>query len=290
MKYLVNIDGRQFPVSLINPPKDLTKLDAFEQTEDGSALIGTPDLFVNLKKEGSRYKAFSVKTSTPKIEVDVEKIIADNKRKSEPEPVVVIEEPEPIAEEEVEEPEEEEFVPQTIQISIPETTYKDLYPDHKTESLESVIERNSEHAKGMIFCPVFKESETYILYQKEKTIWIKRFGSEKLNLAHDMHMKCDKGYVIERASREFPTFEIDVEFECIEVDTPDVSILRFLKNEAFSQEQNKSISQYGSRIVIASNDEEEEDPFVVIKNYLGLCDLITKVRTLVEESAVAGRL
>ena len=120
------------------------------------------------------------------------------------------------------------------------------------------------------------------LFEKQKTVWIRLHGSEHLKIAHDMQSKCDSLYIQERAMMEFPNWEVHDLIVSYEVDSPDYGVLTFLKN--FKKLHQSVLDAFHSKVSIETTDANpnEDDPIVVITNYLGHCDLSIPLVKLVD--------
>jgi hypothetical protein len=120
------------------------------------------------------------------------------------------------------------------------------------------------------------------LFEKQKTVWIRLYGSEHLKMAHDMQSKCDSLYIQERAMKEFPNWEIHELLVSYEIDSPDYGILTFLKN--FKKMHQSVLDAFHSKVSVDTTNDHpnEEDPVVVISNYLGHCDLSIPLVNLVD--------
>ena len=131
---------------------------------------------------------------------------------------------------------------------------------------------------------LFPESETYGegLFEKHKHVWIKLHGSEHLKIAHEMQCRCDALYIQERASVEFINWNIHDLLVYYEIDSPDYGILTYLKN--FKNMHRDLLNMYHSRIILVTTDDnpDEDNPLVVITDYLGHCDLSIPFVNLVE--------
>ena len=120
------------------------------------------------------------------------------------------------------------------------------------------------------------------LFEKQKTVWVRLHGSEHLKIAHDMQSKCDSLYIQERAAKEFPNWEVHELIVSYEIDSPDFGILTFLKN--FRNLHRCNLEPFHCKVSIATTDKnpDEDNPTVVITDYLGHCDLSIPLVNLVD--------
>lgn len=197
--------------------------------------------------------------------------------------------------------EEETSIEKIIEeeVSIDETDEYKEASERRREFLESLeresakINRETQQQlskviKKITFQPrwsiLFPESETYGegLFQKHKHVWIKLHGSEHLKTAHEMQCRCDALYIQERAALEFKEWSIHDLLIYYEIDSPDYGILTYLKN--FKNMHRDILNNYHSKIVLVTTDEymDEDNPLVVITDYLGHCDLSIPFVNLVE--------
>jgi len=100
-------------------------------------------------------------------------------------------------------------------------------------------------------------------------------------MAQSCGCDCNCGYILQRAAIEFPGFDVRSEYEALQVDTPDLHIMKFILNEALTVEQLNVIKRFRSKITVYDNEENPEDLMVVIKNYLFHCDLTVSLTKLV---------
>jgi hypothetical protein len=172
-----------------------------------------------------------------------------------------------------------------------EDTHLSLIDLDRDAHMAFLLESTEDQCFEASFAEFTNHNEGNSLYHKDKTIWVKMHGSENLQLAFEMRMKCDKGYIFERIAKEFPGFHVADDFGSHEVDTPDIGILRFLKSEAFTPVQRKVLASYHSRVCVAlDEDGTAENPYIVIKNFLCHCDLFIRIKDLIELALRAGRL
>ena len=267
MKFFAQIDDKIVQVQVARPPKNPDSLTNFKRT-NGSTYTGTSDQFIGLKK-GSKpgfYIAVSVKAefstmiiADATIEVDEELALNDTEDSSAEELAA-----------------EEPVVDNTPALSF-------------TDTAEECCENEVDFRKFTFdfdFGRVNPENrnEAWVRYVNDKRVWITQFGSEHLKLANEMGCKCDNKYVVERVLRDFPAFHIYEEYPVHEMDTPDISFLLFLRNQAFTVKQKQVFQKFNSRVCLGWHfDDEVRNPAeteVIVQGFLGMCDLVCVFKDL----------
>jgi len=285
MKFFVQLESKVAPVQVARPPKSIDSLDSFTRS-NGATYTGGPNLFVGLKpaKNGT-YSALAVKLNivtpaiivTPKLKIaDMPLEISISVRPDEDET--------PLEEEETEcevvpeeSTEEEDVIIRPFHSSLPIVSIPVPTPNVELEFRK--FNFNFDFAQVNE-----NKNEAWKLYCNDKLVWIKQHGSEQLQLAHEMGMKCDSKYVVERVLSDFPAFQIHEEYAFDEMDTPEVSFLLFLRNEAFTATQKAVFKKFNSRVCLGWNYDDNQHDIaeaeVIIKGFLGMCDLVCAFKDL----------
>lgn len=142
------------------------------------------------------------------------------------------------------------------------------------ERREREIERQLEDERRKM-CEKERQEEIK-KYENEKSKWIELYGDQFLKYSLRLNDTIDKTYVIERANREFPDYEVDYDDNARwdEKSNPDAEILNEVKDLIEKG--------YCAKVVWLTNgvyDEDESDYFeeretIVIRKYLGRYDLV----------------
>jgi hypothetical protein len=318
MKFAVSINGKKYPVTVMREPNNTSALSNFKY--EGKTYRGLPEQFNGLRfdKAKEKYVATSIVVTeqikpvydTVQAEVEDEPVIEahettteeiveaiETETEEEPEPELTEEETdpfEPVEQEQEQSKEEEqdleedkelkerklEFLEAVLQESkaLEEKTRKTL---GKINGANGFKRQNFQPRWDSLFpsAPSFGEGT----FEKHKQIWIKAHGSEHLQMTHQMQMKCDSLYIHERASKEFEGWTIDSLLVYYEIDSPDFGVLTFIKN--YKQLVRDVLHQYHSKILLATTEQnpDEENPLVVIADYLGHADLSIPLVNLVEK-------
>ena len=301
MKFAVLISGKKYPVTVMREPNNTSALSNFEC--EGRTYKGVPSQFngLSFNKTKNCYTATSViVTEVVKMPIEVKRIVVKEEIT-----IPLIEE---IPEEVVETPIEEEVSNDEIERQIIESSDPEPEPeqaeddedeegqDPSAERKQAFLEELAEESakirrlqeKELERCrrvnrplyvsrwgSIFPEAEAYGegLFKKQQLSWIKQHGSEHLKMAFEMRCKCDCLYIQERAAKEFPEWAINDLLVYYEIDSPDLGELTFLKN--FGNLYKDMLNAFRSKIILATTDiaPDEQNPTVVITDYLGHCDL-----------------
>lgn len=265
MRFAVLIGNKKFPVSLMKEPKDEKLLSSFRY--ENKTYVGIVEQFNGLRKNKEKYTAISVIINSEKI---ISQIIPES-------------EPEPEFEEETE---TTILIEEEIVSEIPEifNTLENIKKDDERKNKQNIIIENKKKQYQPRWSYLFPESETFGegIFEKQKVVWIKLHGSEHLKTAYEMQCKCDSLYIEERKQFEFKDWLI---YECLsyyEIDSPDFGILTFLRN--FKQLHKEIFNTYKSKIIIATTEtnEDEDNPLVIITDYLGHADLALPLQDMVK--------
>lgn len=319
MKFAVSVNGKKFPVQVMKEPSSTSAL--FDFKLEGRTYRGLPSQYNGLRYDKGKdiYTAISIVVTAPQPTIETQEIIEQKETVIEVVDVVVdcippeatfrveIEEESlinPCAEIEIGSDicglREEEPTEETPELSEEE---EELH-ERKTEFLNNLAlesQKLEEETKVKVnlavpcngikkinFRPrwssLFPESETFGegLFDKHKHIWVKLHGSDHLKMAHDMQCRCDSLYIQERANKEFPHWAVNDLLVFYEIDSPDFGILTFLKN--FKHIHRDTLNLFKNKVLLGTTDEnpDEDNPIVVISDYLGHCDLSITFVQLVE--------
>lgn len=319
MRFAVLINGKKYPVTVMREPNNSSALSNFRY--EGKTYKGVPEQFNGLRydKVKEKYVAVSI-VVTEQILLVYENVKAEVE--DEPVLEIQTTTPEDIAEA-IEEEIEEEPTIKDLEEDIEEPEGSIDYPEVDDEVEEETDEEKNElqerkleflqalqnesrlleestrtslekinRAKGFkrqSFSPrwdiLFPAQPSFGegMFTRFKSSWIRAHGSEHLQMTLQMQIKCDSLYIQERANKEFEGWCIDCLLVYYEVDSPDFGVLTFLKN--FKELYRDIISQYHSKVVLATTEEmpDEDNPLVVITDYLGHCDLSIPLVDLVEK-------
>jgi len=319
MRFAVLINGKKYPVTVMREPNNSSALSNFKY--EGKTYRGVPEQFNSLRfdKVKEKYVAVSIVVTEQVVPV-YENVKAEVEDESVLE--IQITTPEDIAkaiaedidaepttkelEEDIEEPEDNiDYLEVDDEAGVETDEEKNELQERKLEFLQALQNesrlleestRNSlekiNRAKGFkrqSFSPrwevLFPSQPSFGegMFARYKSSWIRAHGSEHLQMTHQMQIKCDSLYIQERASKEFDGWCIDCLLVYYEVDSPDFGVLTFLKN--FRELYRDIINQYHSKILLATTEEmpDEENPVVVISDYLGHCDLSIPLVDLVDK-------
>lgn len=267
MQFFATIDDKTVQVQVARPPKNPDLLSNFKKT-NGSTYTGASELFIGLKKGNKPgfYIAVSVKTAPIPIVQVKEECSTFNQS--------IVNDTEDSTEE----------VNESNELKITNVVALAV-----TGSIQECCEYDIDFRKfdfDFDFARVNPENRNaaWLTYINDKNVWITQYGSEQLKLAHEMGCRCDNKYIVERVLRDFPAFHIYEEYPLKEMDTPDISFLLFLRNEAFNTKQKQTFKKFNSRICLGWNfDDTSNDPAeteVIIQGFLGMCDLMCVFKDL----------
>jgi hypothetical protein len=311
MKFAVQVSGKKFPVVVMKEPNNISALSNF--TLEGRTYKGLPEQFngLRLDKTKNRYTAVSIvvtesikpissentviEEEEESTEIIIEKLTIEEHIESKD---IIVEETsiveETIIENEAQEIEEE---PEIDDSEVEDTEEKKRLFLEEVEAEAQKLKRESDREVAKIngngfrklkfqsrLHDIFPDNISYGegLYEKQKTVWIRLHGSEHLKMAHDMGTRCDSLYIQERAAKELSDWKLHDLLVCYEIDSPDFGILTFLKN--FKKIHHNILDPFRSKISIATTDDnpDENDPVVVITDFLGYCDLSIPLVNLVD--------
>lgn len=318
MKFAVIVNGKKYPVSVMKEPKNTSALSGFDY--EGRTYKGLPDQFNGLRfdKTKKTYSATSIvateglrsvtttvavmEEEVPEPHVTTNEEIVEAIETATDEPVEVedcVQEfiaEEPSIEEldetpEVEETAEEETTDLAEMKSQFLSTIEEEAKRLAEESKKQVLRINGSGVNGkrVNFAPrwseLFPDMPSFGAgsFEQKKHVWIKQHGSERLQMAHSMDMKCDSLYIQERCAFEFSKWQVHELLVYYEVDSPDFGILTFMKN--LKHIFRELLQPYRSKMLLVTTEAnpDEDNPVVVITDYLGHCDLSIPLVDLVDE-------
>ena len=299
MKFAVNIGGKKYPVSVMREPNNSSALSDF--VYEGKTYKGNVDQYNGLRfdKANNRYTASSVVIKKKEcVTVGVDSVSETDNIETNPNEQPDIngepsEELIPSEEPNIEVTNTEEFVIEVNEEEEDQEEDQEEEPrQHFTEILQQLQPPKEEPPvngfKRLNFQPrwsyLFPGSVTFYegLYEKQKNIWVRQHGSEHLKTAHEIQCKCDGLYLQERSALEFPTWEIHELLIYYEIDSPDFGLLTYLRN--FRNLHREMLNAFKSKVALATTavHPNEEDPVVIIADYLGHADLSIMFSQLVQ--------